>query len=191
MRLTFTWQGLQTRLVGVQEVFVLTYHSGILQRTVKKHGKQELTQENTARYWTHTEVEPKCSRNFFQYGEFAHWYSFQDRKSYRQQSTRPRTFFSFLGHLQHSHSPQYRLVVATKLDSIWALDLSQSGIAAYATSSITVLTCKKPTSSGPGINLLGPATVLAGKGLADTSTTTPVSSEIWAHVPATCKIGSS
>lgn len=45
---------------------------GTLQKKVKKHGKQELTQENTARYWTHTELELKCSRNFFQCSKFAH-----------------------------------------------------------------------------------------------------------------------
>lgn len=87
---------------------------GTTQRKIKKHDKQKLMQKNTARYWTCAELEPKCSINFFQYTEFVQSCFSQDRKIYKQQTTRVRISSSFLGHLQHSHSAWYHLVAATQ-----------------------------------------------------------------------------
>ena len=60
------WNGTAERIEGKNQ------DGGTIQRKIKKHGKQELMQKITVRYWTCVELEVKCSRNFFQYSEFVH-----------------------------------------------------------------------------------------------------------------------
>lgn len=112
-----------------------------IQEKIKKHHRQELRQENTAMYWTRVELELKCSRRFFQFIEFLHSFSAQDRESSEEQTTTARTSPSFLGHPQHSHPA--RCHHSHTLRHLPTLSSRSLKVAQLSVTSVTgTLTCK-------------------------------------------------